>query len=111
MARRKAYHVQYGDQRYDFDTSACVVFAESSGKARNLGAKELDCEFVEVTFCRRLPEFDQYAHLDRITDRIYIENGWGSGCPKCERICDEYTAVYDESGDWLKSCDECETTE
>ena len=108
---KKAYIVQCGDERYDFDASACVVFAETRGKARSLGAKELDCQFEEVYFCRRLPSFDQYAHLDRITDRIYIENNWAQGCPKCERLCDEYTAVYDESGDWLKSCDECEAKE
>lgn len=104
MTERKAYHVQYENS---WDDYSCIVFAETPGKAKSLGASELECEFTEISKCKRAPEFDKYAGTDRLHDRAYIENNWSAPCPKCERPCDEYTAVYDKSGDWLKSCVTC----
>lgn len=104
---KRAFYVQYGDPRFDYGASACIVFAKTRGEARTLGAKELECDFIDVTKCRRAPNFDKHVKLGKITDRIYIENGFGVPCPKCERPCDEYTAVYDDTGQTLKCCVEC----
>jgi hypothetical protein len=79
-----AYTVHDGEEGYT------VVFERSSAAARRDGANELNCGFEDIAYCRRAPEFDQYAP-GPVPPQAQIENGnWWYECMECtEYVSDE----------------------
>lgn len=73
MKRLKAYQVSDGDD-------GCVIrFATSSAAARREGAGEMGCQWEEVDYCNRKPEYDQFSP-GPVPAAVLIANGWGYEC-------------------------------
>lgn len=97
----RAYTVHDGDEGY------AVVYARSSAAARRDGANELNCGFEDVGYCRRAPEFDQYAP-GPVPPRAQIENGnWWYECMECTEHVDDETPEPVYLGQFVFCCKEC----
>ncbi len=77
MSELKAYEVFDGDEGW------AIVFAEKAVQARRYGANELDIEFGEVDFCRRLKWADRYADVRSVPMSEAIRHGWWTECTCC----------------------------
>lgn len=82
MKRLKAYQVHDGDEGW------AIVFATNSATARRMGANEIDCTWEEVDFCRRAPQWDQYAP-GPVPPLARIAHGWWYECAHCGRRVSE----------------------
>lgn len=85
--------------------SACVVFAETRGKARRKGVAELDEEWCSIRV-KRAPEFDDLAP-GPVTERQYVERGYWVFCdcgaqrpPDSEEMVTVGDAVYCSEKCW-----------
>ena len=74
---------------FDNSGESLVVFADTRGRARRLGAGEFDTEFTAVNV-RRLPEFDEYAALRHMPDAVLLAHGWLVPCAGCGEIVEDY---------------------
>lgn len=74
----KAYTVREDDEGF-----AVVVFAQTSAKARRLGASRFGLSPDEVDDCYRSPEFDGWAGVGKVPPLALIEAGWRFECSHC----------------------------
>jgi hypothetical protein len=80
----RAYTVHDGEDGYT------VVFGRTNGVARAQGANELNCGFEDVAYCRRAPEFDQYAPGPVPPEACIEQGNWWFECMECtEHVNDE----------------------
>jgi len=93
MPRLKAYQVSDGND------GCCIRFATNSATARREGANEIDCEWEDIDYCHRRPEFDQYAP-GPVPHEVLIEHGWWWECGHCyERVnADTQQRVFGADG-------------
>lgn len=77
MSALKAYEVHDGDEGW------AIVFAEKAVVARREGAQQLDIDFEEVDFCRRMKWADKYAEAGVVPMSAAIEAGWWTECHHC----------------------------
>lgn len=97
----RAYTVHDGDDGYT------VVFGRTNGAARARGANELNCGFEDVEYCRRAPEFDQYAP-GPVPSQAQIEAGnWRFECMECTDWVDDETPEPVYLGQFVFCCKEC----
>lgn len=61
-----------------------LYFADSHNQAKCYAANEAGIEYIEVTSCRRKPEYDQYAP-GPVPTKVLIEDGWWWECFGCSR--------------------------
>ncbi len=66
------------------ELEAVIVFHQHSVAARRIGANNLNVEFSDVS-CRRAPEFDGYAIVGRVPNRVLLNHGWWMGCTGCRK--------------------------
>ena len=82
------------------DGEGFVIFAETRGQARMLGAWDLDEEFTNVS-ATRAPSFDALVGKT-LTPRDYIERNWWYPCAGigCSRNCygDDEDVCFDNLG-------------
>lgn len=64
------------------EDSAVVVFARLGANARRIGAGKLGISFEDVSSCRRVKEFDQYAP-GPVPMSAYLKAGWWWQCMHC----------------------------
>lgn len=84
MKKLKAYTVHDGGDH------SVIQFATSNVVARREGANELGCEFNEVDYCKRSPEFDEYEP-GPVPPLVAIKHGWWFECRHCGQQTDEYS--------------------
>lgn len=101
MKRLKAYTVHDGGDH------SVIRFAASNVVARREGANELGCEFNEVDYCSRSPEFDEYAP-GPVPPLVAIKHGWWFACRRCSCQVTEYSDDPVAAGDGLYCSPECE---
>lgn len=78
---------------------AQLYFAETAEQAKCYAANEEGIEYIEVTSCRRKPEYDQYAP-GPVPTKVLIEDGWWFECHGCNRQVNEEAGFdYDEDVD------------
>jgi hypothetical protein len=70
------------------ENGAQIYFAETANQAKCYAANEEGIEYIEVTSCRRRPQFDQYAP-GPIPPKVLIEDGWWFECHGCNRRVEE----------------------
>lgn len=76
-----------------YEEHACVVFHNHGLAARRLGSNEFDGDF-NSTKCERAPQYDEYAELGYVPQKVRLADGWWFECFHCsERVSDDY--LYD----------------
>jgi len=101
----KAYTVHDGGDH------SVIRFAASNVVARREGANELGCEFNEVDYCTRSPEFDAYAP-GPVPPLVAIKHGWWFECRHCGQQVNEYSeGPVIEEGDGVYCSPSCEMRE
>ena len=83
MKKLKAYQVHDGGDH------TVIQFATNSATARREGANEMGCEWEEVDYCNRKPEYDSYAP-GPVPPLVLIKNGWWFECHHCSTQVNEY---------------------
>jgi len=79
------------------ENGAQLYFAESHNQAKCHAANEAGIEYVEVTSCRRKPEYDQYSP-GPVPTKVLIEDGWWFECYGCYRTVSS-NEMYDDDAD------------
>lgn len=74
--------------RYD-EAESCIVFAETQGKARQLGMYELEESFMDVQSPRRVKWADKFAEQGKVPLAEKIAHGWWQECAHCDAQVDE----------------------
>jgi len=78
------------------DEGSQLYFAETANQAKCYAANEAGIDYVEVTSCRRRPQYDQYAP-GPVPTKVLIEDGWWFECSGCSRhVSDDESYDYDE---------------
>jgi hypothetical protein len=100
MARLKAYQVSDGND------GCCIYFAANSATARREGAGEIGCEWEDIDYCNRRPEFDQFAP-GPVPAQVLIEHGWWFECGNCYAHVTEDTPDPQIDGYYVYCCQSC----
>lgn len=80
----------------DQENGAQLYFAETANQAKSHAANEEGIDYIEVTSCRRKPEYDQYAP-GPVPAKVLIEDGWWFECYGCSRhVSNDGGYDYDE---------------
>ena len=101
MKRLKAYTVHDGGDH------SVIRFAASNVVARREGANEMSCEFNEVDYCCRAPEFDEYAP-GPVPPMVAIKHGWWFECRRCSCEVNHYNDDPVAAGDGVYCSQACE---
>lgn len=67
------------------DNGSTIVWAETSGKAKQEALKEDlfdNCEFIEM-YASRAKKYDKYADTKRIPIKELLQDGWWFCCDMC----------------------------
>ncbi len=69
------------------DGCGAIVWAETRGKARYIGAMQLDIGYSEVSSCRRYRALDGGVPDGLTLTQWQLRNGWHWECQQCSKIC------------------------
>lgn len=83
-ARKSADQPMKAYQATDGDEGWAIIFATNGAAARRHAAREIDCDFEDIEWCRRAPSLDQFAGTS-IPIQAILDLGWWFECSGCYR--------------------------